>query len=67
MRSARRRSMVLRAMALMTSNERGLDGLLVLDEGDGVEAGVRRHLDAAHHALVKVAERLSAESRVTLM
>ena len=42
-------------------HERGLDGLLVLDESDGVEAGVGWHLDAAHHALVKVAELLSAE------
>jgi len=43
-------------------HERGLDGLLVFDESDGVEAGVRWHLDAAHHALVEVAELLSAES-----
>jgi len=43
-------------------HERGLDGLLVLDESDGVEAGVRWYLDAAHHALVEVAELLSAES-----
>jgi hypothetical protein len=44
-------------------HERGLDGLLVFDEGDGMEAGVGRGLDAAHHALVEVAELLSAKSR----
>jgi hypothetical protein len=43
-------------------HERSLDGLLVLDEGDGVKAGVRRGGDAARHALVEVAELLSAES-----
>src|ERR1035437_6824526 len=43
-------------------HERGLDGLLVLDEFDGVKAGVTRGGDAAHHALVEVAELLSAES-----
>jgi hypothetical protein len=44
-------------------HEGGLDGLLVLDEGDGVEAGVGRSGDAAHHALMEIAELLSAESR----
>jgi hypothetical protein len=43
-------------------HEGGLDGLLVFDEGDGVNAGVGRDLDAAHHALMKVAELLSVKS-----
>jgi hypothetical protein len=42
-------------------HERGLDGLLVFDEGDGMEAGVVGDLDAAHHALMEVAEDFSAE------
>ena len=55
--------MVLRSEGVDdTSMRGGLDGLLVLDESDGVESGVRWSLDAAHHALVKVAELLSAES-----
>jgi hypothetical protein len=44
-------------------HEGGLDGLLVLDEGDGMEAGLRGSFDAAEHALVEVAELLSAERR----
>lgn len=43
-------------------HERSLDGLLVLDDGDGVKAGVGRSGDAAQHALVEVAEALSAKS-----
>ena len=43
-------------------HERGLDGLLIFDQGDGVNAGLGRNLHAAHHALVEVAELLSAES-----
>ena len=38
---------MVRAVALMTSMSEAWDGLVVLDEGDEVEAGVRRHLDAA--------------------
>jgi hypothetical protein len=41
-------------------HERHLDGLLVLDEGDGVQARLRWSSDAADHALVEVAELLSA-------
>ena len=44
-------------------HERGLDGLLVFDEGDGVQAGIGRGWNAAHHALVEVAELRFAESR----
>jgi hypothetical protein len=43
-------------------HERGLDGLLVFDERDGMEASFRRSLDAAQHALMEVAELLSAQS-----
>ena len=43
-------------------HERGLDGLLALDEGDGMKAGIGRRGDTAHHALVEVAELLSAKS-----
>jgi hypothetical protein len=43
-------------------HQRSLDGFLTFDESDGVKAGVGRGGDAAHHALVKVAELLSAES-----
>jgi hypothetical protein len=39
-----------------------LDGLLVLEEGYGEEAGVGGDLDASNHALMEVAELLSAES-----
>jgi hypothetical protein len=37
-----------------------LEGLLVLDESDGVQARLRWSTDAADHALVEVAELLSA-------
>ena len=40
----------------------GLDGLLALDERDGMKARVGRRADAADHALVEIAELLSAES-----
>ena len=43
-------------------HEGGLDRFLILDKGDGVEAGVGGNLDAAHHALMEVAELLSAKS-----
>ena len=43
-------------------HEGGLDGRLVLDEGDGMKAGVGRSGNAAHHALMEIAELLSAES-----
>jgi hypothetical protein len=43
-------------------HEGGLDGLLVLDEGDGMETGVGRSGHAANHALMEVAELLSAKS-----
>jgi hypothetical protein len=43
-------------------HERGLNGFVVLKEGDVVEARVRS-FDGANHALVEVAELLSAESR----
>jgi hypothetical protein len=43
-------------------HESGLDGFFVLDEGDGMKAGLGRSFDAAHHALMEVAELLSAES-----
>ena len=42
-------------------HERGLNGLLALDLGDGVKAGVGRGGNAAHHALVEVAELLPAK------
>ena len=38
-----------------------LDGLFVLDEGDGMETGLRWRADAAMHALVEVAELFSAK------
>ena len=41
-------------------HERHLDGLFVLDERDGVQARLGRSADAANHALVEVAELLSA-------
>jgi len=43
-------------------DEGGLDGFLVLEEGSVVDAGRGRALDGAEHALVEVAELLSAES-----
>ena len=42
-------------------HERGLNGLLALDLGDGMEAGVGRGRDASHHALMEVAELLPAK------
>jgi len=44
-------------------HERGLDGLLVFDERDGMEASFGRSLDAAQHALMEVTELFSAKSR----
>jgi hypothetical protein len=41
-------------------HERGLDGFFVLDHGDGMKAGVGRSAYSAQHALVEVAELLSA-------
>jgi len=46
-------------------HERGLDGLLVFDESDGVQARVRRRADAADHTLMEVAELLAAKGRRT--
>jgi hypothetical protein len=43
-------------------HERGLNGFFALDESDGMEARLHRRADAAHHALMEVAELLSAES-----
>jgi hypothetical protein len=43
-------------------HEGDLDGLLALDLGDGMETGVGRSADATDHALVEVAELLSAKS-----
>jgi len=54
-------SMVLRRSALMTSGERGLDGLLVLDARERMQARLGRSAHAAMHALVVVAELLSAK------
>ena len=62
MRSARLKSMVLSDEGIDDFHEGSLDGLLVLDEGDGVETGAGRSGDAAHHALVEVTELLSAKS-----
>jgi hypothetical protein len=42
-------------------HERGPDGLFVFDEGDGMQAGVGRSFNTAQHALVEVAELLSAQ------
>src|ERR1700733_11861487 len=42
-------------------HERGLDGLLVLNDSDGVKARFRRGADAPNHALVEVAELLSTK------
>jgi hypothetical protein len=43
-------------------HERGLERLFVFDEGDRMEAGLRGCADAADHALMEVAELLSAKS-----
>jgi len=43
-------------------HEGGLDGFLVLEEGGVVDARLGRAFDGAEHALVEVAELLSAES-----
>ena len=43
-------------------HERGLDGLLVFEEGGVMDARRRRTFDGAEHALVEVAELLSTES-----
>jgi hypothetical protein len=43
-------------------DEGGLDGLLVLEEGGVVDAGGGRAFDSAEHALMEVAELLSAKS-----
>ena len=59
MSSARRKSTMLRP-GVDDFYEGGPNGLLVVDEGDGVRG---RGADAADHALVEVAELLSAESR----
>ena len=45
----------------MTSGERGLDGLLVLDARERMQARLGRSAHAAMHALVVVAELLSAK------
>ncbi len=42
-------------------HERGLDGVLVFDDGDGMQARKRRAAHAAMGLLVKVAELLSAQ------
>ena len=42
-------------------HERGLNGLLALDLGDGMKAGFGRGGNASHHALVEVAKLLSAK------
>jgi hypothetical protein len=56
-------SMVLRSSALMTSASAALDGFLVLDAGERMQARLRRRAHAAMHALVVVAELLSAKRR----
>ena len=43
-------------------DEGGLDGFLVLEEGGVVDAGGGRAFDSAEHALVEIAEVLSAKS-----
>jgi hypothetical protein len=43
-------------------DEGGLDGFLVLEEGGVVDAGGGRTFNGAEHALMEVAELLSAES-----
>src|SRR5580658_3805111 len=60
MGSPRRSSMVPRIRAY-DFHDGGLDGFLVLKHGDGVEARLGDG-DGAEHALVEVAELLSAES-----
>ncbi len=42
-------------------HERGLEGFFVFDESDGMEAGLRRGPDATDHALMEIAELLSAK------
>ena len=44
-------------------HERDLDGLFVLDEGDGMETRLGRGANAAMHALMEVAELLAAKRR----
>jgi|SRR5580658_33475 hypothetical protein len=60
MGSPRRSSMVPRIRAY-DFHDGGLDGFLVLKHGDGVEARLGDG-DGAKHALVEIAELLSAES-----
>jgi hypothetical protein len=60
MSSPRRSSMVPRIRAY-DFHDGGLDGFLVLKHGDGVEARLGDG-DGAKHALVEIAELLSAES-----
>jgi hypothetical protein len=43
-------------------DEGGLDGFLVLEEGGVVDSGGGRAFDSAEHALMEVAELLSAKS-----
>jgi len=43
-------------------HERGLDGFLVFEEGGVMDARRGRSFDRANHALVEIAELLSAES-----
>ncbi len=45
--------------------ERGLDGLFVLNDGNGVKARVRRLANAAMSVLVEVTERLSRGEKGT--
>ena len=40
----------------------GLDGFFVFDEGDGMQARLRRGADTANHALMEVAELFAAKS-----
>jgi hypothetical protein len=44
-------------------HERGLDGFLVVEDGDGMEARLGRSADTANHALVEIAENFFAEGR----
>src|SRR3984885_13405156 len=44
-------------------HQRGLNGLFALELSDGMKTRARRSANAANHALVEVAELLSAESR----
>jgi len=43
-------------------HERGLNGFFTLEESDVMEARVRRAFDGTEHALVEIAELLSAKS-----